>query len=215
MSQLGVALVSAGSALSGATIAGLFTLLKGRQESRERVADREEQRRHRRLDARRTAYVTFLKEVSLTADACQRMLDVVVPEETETWQTIGSGVADSFGRLFHAKLEVEMVGPPVMAAQAERVLEQTTTLVEECEEAYERHGSYVRESGNTDPVLIRELVEYTPRLVNRLNVQRDRFVRAARVQLDGDVNEVPAEVLGSYIGALGYSASRSDGPQSG
>ncbi|MFJ2301486.1 hypothetical protein [Streptomyces sp. NPDC087787] len=215
MSQLGVALVSAGSALSGATIAGLFTLLKGRQESRERSADREEQRRQRRLDARRTAYMAFLKEFSLTTDACQRMLDTNAPAETETWETIGSGVADSFGRLFQAKLEVEMVGPPVMAAQAERVLEQVTTLIEECEEAYAQYDRYVRERGDADPVPLHELVEYTPRLVNRLNVQRDRFVGAARVQLDGDVNEVPTEVLSGYLGALGAFGNQSDGPQSG
>ncbi|MET7788131.1 hypothetical protein ABZS93_16185 [Streptomyces sp900116325] len=197
MSQVGVALVSAGSALTGATIGGLFSLLKGRQEARERQADRDEQRRQRRLDSRRTTYVAFLRELSNTQDEYNKLHEFRLPASEEDWQVAATDALSARERLFQAWVEVGMVGPAVMAAQAERVVSQATTLLEEYVDAYEEH------KGSSEEACLYDLVPGMSRVVNRLNVQRDRFLGAARVQLDGEVNEVPAEVLRQYIGSLG------------
>jgi hypothetical protein len=196
MAQLGVALVSAGSALAGATIGGLFTLLKGRQEARERQADREEQQRQRRLDSRRTAYIAFLKALSDAEDECHALYEFKVPGTLEAFEGAERPVIAAFNQLFQAKLEVEMAGPAVMAAQAERVLEQVMAIIEEYEGCFESHKDHAESA---------ELIALVPghgRLANRLNVQRDRFIGAARIQLGGDVNEVAPGVLRNYLGSL-------------
>jgi hypothetical protein len=196
MSQLGVALVSAGSALTGATIGGMFTLLKGRQEARERQADREEQRRQRRLDSRRTAYVAFLMALSEVEDSYRGLYEFQVPATVDAYDTAERPTVSAFNRLFQAVLEVDMVGPAVMAAQAERVLDQARTVIEEYAGCFESHAARDQEAS------LISLMDNQGRLINRLAVQRDRFIKAARVQLGGDTNEVPPEILRSYIGSL-------------
>ncbi|MFD4563725.1 hypothetical protein ACFWOX_04720 [Streptomyces sp. NPDC058467] len=201
MAQLGVALVSAGSALTGAVIGGVFTLLKGRQEVKERIADRQEQRRQQRLNARRTAYVDFLKEVSQAEDELAKLYEFQVPGEPGAWDSVGNQAVYAYNRLFQAQLEVEMVGPRVMAAQAERVLERVHAIMAKCDDIYEEHKERV------EPAAVGELLGgMFGSMRNRLSVQRDRFVGAARVQLGGEVNEVPAEVLRNYLGSLGSLA---------
>ncbi|MGV9341246.1 hypothetical protein [Streptomyces sp. NPDC003688] len=196
MTQLGVALVSAGSALAGATVAGVFTLLKGRQEARERQADREEQRRHRRLDNRRDAYIGFLRAFGEAEDELHKLYEFKVPAALQDFEAAERSVVRAFNDFFQAKLGVEVAGPPVMAAQAQRVLDQLSVIIEEYEECFEANKDRPDESQ------LISLMPYHGRLANRLNVQRDRFTGAARVQLGGEVNEVPPEVLRGYIGSL-------------
>ncbi|QDO02197.1 hypothetical protein FNV65_43800 [Streptomyces sp. S1A1-8] len=172
MSQLGVALVSAGSALTGATIGGLFTLLKGRQEARERQADREEQRRQQRLDNRRTAYVAFLKALSEAEDKLHLLYEFKVPETLENFEVVERPVITAFNQLLQAKLEVEMVGPAVMAAQAERVLERVMTIIEEYEGAFEHNKD------RPDPSELIALVPGQGRLSNRLSLDSPRGDRS-------------------------------------
>lgn len=197
MSQLGVALVSAGSALAGATVGGIFNLLRGRQESKERQTDRDEERRQRRLDSRRSAYVSFLSKLSDLEDEYQHLHSFQLPDTEDRWEAVAIAALAARNRLFQARIEVEMAGPAVMAAQADRVLQQATILLEEYDEAYPAHKD------RSDTATFYDLVPGMGRVINRLNVQRDRFIGAARVQLDGDVNEIPAEIMREHLGSLG------------
>ncbi|MFF3998498.1 hypothetical protein ACFYX8_34975 [Streptomyces cyaneofuscatus] len=196
MTQLGVAIVTASSALAGATVGGLFTLLKGRQEARERQADRDEQHRQRRFDSRRDAYIGFLTAFGNAEDELPKLYEFKVPASLEAFEREEASVVQAFNALFQAKLGVEIAGPPVMAAQAQRVLDQLYGIIEEYEGCFE---------ANKDRPEASALIGLVPghsRLANRLSVQRDRFTGAARVQLGGDVNEVPQEVLRGYVGDL-------------
>jgi len=183
MSQLWVALVSAGSALAGATVGGVFSLLKGRQEARERQADRDEQRQYRRLDARRDAYIGFLKAFGEAEDALPELYQFKVPADQASFETVEMPVVESFNDLFQAKLHVDMAGTPAMTEQAQRVLDQLMTLIETYEECFLANKDHPEETRLID------LVTSQGRLANRLNVQRDRFTDAARLQLGGEVDD--------------------------
>ncbi|MDP5310358.1 hypothetical protein [Streptomyces poriferorum] len=196
MTQLGVAIVTASSALAGATVGGLFTLLKGRQEAGERQADRDEQQRHRRLEARRDAYIGFLKAFGDAEDELHLLYEFRVPASMAIFEDAQRPVIKGFNNLFQAKLGVEMAGPAVMAAQAQRVLDQLYSIIEEYE------GCFKENKDRADATSLIDLVPGHSRLANRLNIQRDRFTGAARVQLGGDVDEVPREVLRNYVGDL-------------
>ncbi|MFF6912892.1 hypothetical protein [Streptomyces sp. NPDC012466] len=146
MAEQSIALIGAASALAGAALAGVFTLLKGRQDRLDRQLDRNEQRLIMHREARRDAYARFLTayhEVDRSFGEVRKA--VPPPEPGLPVPPALSGVEAAITALSEAGATVSLEGPVEMSLAAHDLVVACSSLLREFAQlAHDNIGSDTR-----------------------------------------------------------------------
>ncbi|WP_433397053.1 hypothetical protein [Streptomyces sp. CA-146814] len=181
MADRWIALVGAGSALAGVAVTGAFTLLKGRQEAREKRRDRAEGRRILHREARRGAYLEVLRaahEFDEYMDDVWKGLPVGLPNDPPRppWREAEAAVK----RLREAAVKVSIEGTAEVAASAHDL------WISNYDALHDANRISGENAGNSTERLFM-LADANGSTSEPIRVEaRNHFIAAARAALGGD-----------------------------
>ncbi|MGW3586241.1 hypothetical protein ACWDM8_33520 [Streptomyces rubiginosohelvolus] len=191
MADRWIALVGAGSALAGVGVTGAFTLLKGRQETREKQRDRIEGRQMLHREARRDAYLEVVRashEFDEYMDDVWLGLAVGLPDDPPRppWDDAEAAVK----RLREAAAKVSIEGTSEVAEAAHDL------WVSNYDALHDANRLSGENAGNTTDRLF-VLADANGSTTESVRIAaRGRFIAAARAALGGDAPGFDSRELG-------------------
>lgn len=178
MTEPFIALVGAGSALAGVLVTSSFTLLKGRQERRDKQMDRDEQRQIMHREARRGAYAAF---ITAFHEADRKLNEVARTRSGGSDEPVAHELPAAemaIIALQEAGSAVSLEGPLAVATEARRVTRACFDLL----------ATYAELSASAESGLMLWQCESPTRASDEAAVKQahSAFVEAARAVLGGN-----------------------------